>query len=167
MSAVAAVDRAAAREPAVRVRALAPGDLAAVVRLDAHHTGKRKPKYWQEVFAGFLARGERTGKVGLAAEAAGELVGYLLGEVRAFEFGSEPCGWLFAVGVAPERQRGAIASQLLAEACRRFRAAGVACVRTMVRKSDVPVMAFFRANRFVGGSFVQLELDLAEARDER
>jgi len=152
---------------ALRIRRLSRGDLADVARIDAHHTGARKPAYWKRVLEQFLGRRDARQRVGLAAELDGRLAGYLLGEVRAFEFGSEPCGWVFAVGVAPERQRGAIASQLLAEACRRFRAAGVACVRTMVRKSDVPVMAFFRANRFVGGSFVQLELDLAEARDER
>jgi hypothetical protein len=30
----------------------------------------------------------------------------------------------------------------------------------MVRRNDVPVLSFFRANGFVGGEFVQLELDL-------
>ena len=152
---------------ATRVRPLAPADYKAVVRLDALHTGRRKPKYWQDVFEAQLGGDRRAGRVGLAAEEGGDLVGYLLGEVRAFEFGSEPCGWVFAVGVDPERQHQGIATCLLAEACRIFRAAGVVRVRTMVRRSDVPVMAFFRANRFVGGSFVQLELDLAEVADGR
>jgi hypothetical protein len=31
-----------------------------------------------------------------------------------------------------------------------------------IRRNDVPVTAFFRSNGFVGGSFVQLELDLGE-----
>jgi hypothetical protein len=30
----------------------------------------------------------------------------------------------------------------------------------MVGRNNVPVLSFFRANGFVGGSFVQLELDL-------
>ena len=60
--------------------------------------------------------------------------------------------------------RGGIASRLLAEACRRFAHGGVTRVRTMVRRNDVPVLSFFRSNGFVGGSFVQLELDLGETR---
>jgi hypothetical protein len=35
-------------------------------------------------------------------------------------------------------------------------------VRTMVRRNDVPLLAFFRANGFSGGAFVQLERPLDE-----
>ncbi|MGE0455070.1 MAG: N-acetyltransferase family protein [Vicinamibacteria bacterium] len=136
-------------------------DLPALVRLDAHHTGTRKAAYWRRVLGEFLRPRERRGRVGLAAEIGGELAGYLLGEVRAFEFGSEPCGWIFAVGVDPAHLRAHVGSALLERACRRFRAAGVARVRTMVRRNDVPVLAFFRSSGFAGGSYVQLELDVA------
>jgi ribosomal protein S18 acetylase RimI-like enzyme len=87
-------------------------------------------------------------------------VGFVCGENRAFEFGSEPCGWIFAVAVHPSHTRQGIASSLVGEACRRLRAAGVSRVRTMVRRNDLPLLSFFRASGFEGGSFVQLELDL-------
>lgn len=144
----------------VRIRALVGADLLAVTRIDRHHTGVRKASYWKRVLAEFLQPRDRRGRVGLAAEIGGELAGYLLGEVRAFEFGSEPCGWIFAVGVDPAHLRAHVGSALLAEACRRFRAAGVGRVRTMVRRNDVRVLAFFRSSGFSGGSYVQLELDL-------
>jgi ribosomal protein S18 acetylase RimI-like enzyme len=151
----------AATAPArrVQVRDLKRSDLPAVVRLDARHTGRRKLAYWTAVFDDFLGRGRPKSKVGLAADCGG-FTGYLLGEVRAFEFGSEPCGWIFAVGVDPDRSRHGIASALLDAAGSRFRDAGVARVRTMVRRADVPVLSFFRSNGFFAGSFVQLELDL-------
>lgn len=178
--------------PAVRLRDLVLDDLEEVARIDALHTGREKPAYWSRVFEEFLDRSGSVSKVGLAAEledgegearafptrsdaVAGSgrdearpiqagLVGYLLGEVRAFEFGSEPCGWIFAVGVDPGRAREGIASRLLGEACTRFGAAGVATVRTMVRRDDIPVLSFFRRWGFVGGSFYQLEMGLeAEA----
>ena len=88
-----------------------------------------------------------------------------LGEVRDWEFGSPPCGWVFAVGVDPGRLRRGVASALLAESCRRFRRAKVDEVRTMVRRTDVPVQSFFRANGFVGGPFVQLERSVKDDRD--
>lgn len=155
-------ERGSAGTPSVlRVRELRPGDLPSVTRLDALHTGVGKRAYWRRVFNGFLApRGAK--RIGLAALDGSRLVGYLLGEVRAFEFGSEECGWVFSVGVDPALGRRGVASRLLAEACRRFRAARVTQVRTMVRRTDVPVLAFFRANGFRGGPFVQLELDLQE-----
>ncbi len=131
-----------------------------VVRIDAEHTGESKPAYWESVFTRFVdAQSDRV-RVGLVAEERGRTIGYLLGEVRAFEFGSEPCGWVFGVGVDPDRLRTGVAGLLLAEARRRFRASGVDRLRTMVRRNDVPVLSFFRAHGFVGGSFTQLESEM-------
>jgi len=149
-------------KPAIRVRDLRSDDLADVIRIDLLHTGERKPDYWEPVLRGFLAPDRRRLRVGLAAVDGEAMVGYLLGEVRAFEFGSEPCGWVFGVGVDPRLLRGGVASLLLAEGCRRFRRAGVRRVRTMVRRNNVPVLAFFRSNGFEAGTFAQLELGLEE-----
>ena len=147
---------------ALRIREIADGDLSEVVRIDGLRTGFPKPGYWRRVFLEFHRTGDGHARVGLAVEGPtpGRLDGYLLGDVRAFEFGSEPCGWIFAVAVDPVRGRGGVATALLEEACRRFRAAGVTRVRTMVRRNDVPFLSFFRARGFVGGPFVQLEHDL-------
>ncbi|NIM00591.1 MAG: GNAT family N-acetyltransferase [Acidobacteria bacterium] len=142
------------------VRELSAEHLGAVVRIDAAHTGTANPDYWEEVFGRFLSPNGGRPHVGLVAEEEGQAVGYLLGEVRAFEFGSEPCGWIFGVGVDPERLRSGVAGALLDEARRRFRESGVATVRTMVRRNDVPVLSFFRSHGFVGGSFTQLEESL-------
>jgi ribosomal protein S18 acetylase RimI-like enzyme len=148
-------------ETAVRaregIRDLSPDDLASVVRIDARRTGTRKMAYWRGVLREFLDAAHRGSRVGLAAQDGHRLAGYLLGEVRAFEFGSEPCGWIFAVAVDPDASHHGIGSALVAEACRRFRRQGIVTVRTMVRRNDVPLLAFFRANDFAGGSFVELE----------
>jgi ribosomal protein S18 acetylase RimI-like enzyme len=151
---------------AVRVRELRDADLDDVVRIDALHTGEPNPGYWSGVLQAFLARHDDRPRIGLAAEVGDAMVGYLLGEVRAFEFGSEPCGWVFGAGVDSGHLRKRVASQLLAECCRRFREAGVHHVRTMVRRNNVPVLSFFRASGFVAGSFVQLELDLDVLPDD-
>lgn len=147
--------------PELRIRPLAARDLAGVVRIDAIHTGSAQRAYWTRVFKDALARRRHPVKVGLAADLDGALVGFLFGDVRAVEFGSEPCGWILEVGVDPRHTRTGIASKLLAEACRRLRAAGVSTIRTMVRRNDVPVLTFFRTNGFAGGPYVQLELDAA------
>lgn len=160
---MAGAGQARAAAPSVpAVRDLSRRDREDVVRIDALHTRRSKRRYWERVFADFLERRAGAHRVGLAAEMEGRLVGYLFGEVRAFEFGSPPCGWVFAVGVDPVRLRCGVGSALLAEACRRFRRAGVEHVRTMVRRTDVPVLSFFRASGFVGGPFVQLERGVRE-----
>jgi ribosomal protein S18 acetylase RimI-like enzyme len=148
------------------VRELRDGDLDAVVRLDTAHTGEAKPHYWRSVFRDFFNRDHRHPRVGFAAEQDGRLVGYLLGEVRAFEFGSEACGWIFSVGVETGHLRRQIASRLLAAAVRTFNETGITRIRTMVLRDNIPVLSFFRSNGFVGGSFVQLELEL-DPEEER
>ena len=145
-----------------RIRPLKAEDLSEVVRIDGLHTGMRKRAYWSRVIERLLKRNGRAVRIGLALEAPKGLAGYLLGEVRAFEFGSEPCGWIFAIGVDPNSERRGVASLLLAEAAARFQAQGVPRIRTMVRRNEVPVLAFFRSNGFRGGPFVQLELDIEE-----
>lgn len=145
---------------AVSIRELAAADLAEIVRIDALHTGEVKERYWANTVPSFLEPAGEQLRVGLAAHVGDSFAGYLLGEVRAFEFGSEACGWIFAVGVDPEWSRQHVASALLDEALLRFACAGVTRVRTMVRKNDVPVLSFFRASGFEGGSFVQLERDV-------
>jgi ribosomal protein S18 acetylase RimI-like enzyme len=147
---------------ALKLRELARTDLAEVARIDAVRTGLLKKDYWKQVFRDFFNSTDGSLRIGLAAEGESGLAGYLLGEVRAFEFGSEACGWIFAVATDVPYARTGVASRLLAETCRRFREAEVTRLRTMVRRNDIPVLSFFRSNGFAGGPYVQLELDLAE-----
>jgi ribosomal protein S18 acetylase RimI-like enzyme len=140
------------------IRELRSRDLASVVRIDAVQTGELKPAYWKRVFRQFLAAKSDVARVGLVAERDRRVVGFLLADVRAFEFGSEPCGWILEIGVEPKFTRSGIASALLREGCSRLLASGVGVVRTMVRRNNVPVLTFFRTNGFCGGPYVQLEL---------
>lgn len=149
---------------ALRIRDLRYADLAEVVRIDALRTGRSRRGALRRVLAELRRVGDGHRRVGLAAEgSAPGLAGFLLGEVRAFEFGSEPCGWISAVAVDPAAGRAGVAAGLLEEALRRFHEAGVTGVRTMVRRNDVPFLSFFRAQGFVGGPFVQLERDPGSA----
>ena len=151
---------------AAEVRKLRADDLDDVVRIDALHTGQRKPEYWQRVFGDFFNGGRDQPRVGLAAEAGGVVQGYLLGEVRAFEFGSEACGWIFAVTVDPEHEREGLATRLCENAMRRFATMGISVVRTMCRRQDVPMLALFRSMGFVAGPFSELERGIVPAGEE-
>ena len=163
----------------VAVRAIRKEDAAAVARIDVLHAGAShagsapagatKRKWWDGVIERHLRRGPAVGlRVGLVAveEPRGRVVGFLFGQVRAFEFGSDPCGWIFAVGVPPDAARHGVASRLLAEANARFREAGIPVVRTMVRNDDLPVLTFFRSQGFAAGPFVELELSLDALPEE-
>jgi len=148
----------------VAVRPATPADLDEVVRLD-HQLGTGVGRAaWEDIFERYLHRrqGERFILVGEPAmEPAGSrLVGFLVGEIRSWEFGTEPCGWVLRVAVDAGLRQQHVGEQLFAAICERFRVAGVEAVRTMVARTDLLHLAFFRSQGMRAGPFLQLELAL-------
>jgi ribosomal protein S18 acetylase RimI-like enzyme len=144
-------------ELAVDIREAEPVDVAAVEALDAKITGLAKPEYWRKAYSRY---GTRPKRYFLVAERDGKVIGFIIGEERAWEFGSPPCGWVFALGVDPRCREGGIGSKLFAALRARMKASGVALVRTMLARDDALNMAFFRSQGMMGGSFIQLEMPL-------
>jgi GNAT superfamily N-acetyltransferase len=142
-------------QPDVVIRAAEPGDLPTVVALDAVATGDEKLAYWKERFAWYT--GADRSRFFLIAERAGEGVGFIVGEIRAWEFGSPPGGWIFAVNVHPTLRLHGLGTVLFDAICARFRKAGVSTVRTMLAKDNPLVMSFFRSQGMRAGPFIQLE----------
>lgn len=139
------------------IRDARPEDAAAVDRLDARITELAKPDYWREIFARFSGRPDSHI---LIAEVGGRLRGFIIGEVRAWEFGSPPSGWIFAIGVHPDHRLNKLGSRLFEAMCQRLRESGVKTVRTMLARDDNLNMAFFRSQGMMGGPFTQLEMPL-------
>ena len=145
------------------IRGAQSADVPAISDLDERITGISKPDYWQDTFARY---GERPDGFFLVAEGEGRgLAGFIIGEVRAWEFGSPPSGWVFALGVDPAVRLRKVGSQLFDAICTCLAKAGVATVRTMLARDDNLNMAFFRSQGMMGGPFIQLEMPLDPAAD--
>jgi len=86
--------------------------------------------------------------------------------VRAWEFGSPPCGWVFALGVSNAHREHHVGSRLMERIFQRFKADGVTSVRTNVSRHDTLNLSFFRSLGMTAGPYVQLEMTLDEAGDE-
>jgi len=148
-----------------QIRNIQADDVAAVAQIDAAHTAETRPDLWQNLIARHLMAGRRgSERVGLVAVSLPEqtVIGYVFGQVRAFEFGSEPCGWIYAIGVQPDSLHRGVATHLFQEARVCFAQFDISLVRTMVRRNDIPVLTFFRNQGFVAGPFVELELSIDE-----
>jgi len=145
--------------PSVAVRPVRRGDLDQIVALDARVTGLEKRSYWQSLYRryGTATQAERQF---LVAEAQGRVVGFVIGEVRDWEFGSPPCGWVFAIDVQPDARLAGIGTNLLAAICAGFRRAGVRKVRTMLSRDNNLILSFFRSQGMMAGPFIPLEMDL-------
>ena len=83
-----------------------------------------------------------------------------MGDVRDWEFGSPPCGWVFGIGVRPDARLGSIATQLLDAICDGFRRLGVDKVRTLLARDNQLVLSFFRSQGMMAAPFIPLEKDL-------
>jgi ribosomal protein S18 acetylase RimI-like enzyme len=143
----------------LRVRPAEIADLDQVIAIDAEITGKEKTDYWYELFYRYGA-GRSRQRLFLVAESGGEIHGFIIGEVRDWEFGSRPCGWVFGINVRPGSRLGGIATRLLEAICDGFRRAGVDKVRTLVARDNSLVLSFFRSQAMMAAPFIPLEKDL-------
>jgi len=148
-------------EPAdgIVVRAVRRSDLDQVIELDASVTGIEKRKYWSQVFRRY-GSGQQPEQQFLVAVADGRVVGFIIGEVRDWEFGSPPCGWVFGISVDPNARLGGAGTRMLEAICAAFRRIGVRKLRTMLALDNTLILSFFRSQGMMAGPLISLEMDL-------
>ena len=142
----------------IHIRRASVSDLPAITTFDERSDKDANPGYWQEMFARY--GDDHDTQLFLVCEQESEIVGFIIGEVRDWEFGSRPCGWVFALGVRPDVRLGGVASRLYAAICEFFKVAGVDKVRTMVARQNNDFHSFFRSQGMMAGPYIQLEKDL-------
>jgi len=142
---------------AIRTRKALRADLAQVVEIDRQATGLAKPAYWTGILRRY-GRGAR--RRFLVAEGDGRILGYIVGEVRDWEFGSPPCGWVFGLGVRPQSREAGIATAMLAAISAAFRRQGVATVRTLIARDNRLVLSFFRSQGMMAAPVIPLEKEI-------
>ena len=154
-------------DPNVEIRLATMDDLADITELDAQITEISKPEYWEEMFARYVDRREghflvaqKPGAVRSDKDELKGVFGFIVGEVRAWEFGSHPCGWIMVVGVSPNHRVRGIGEMLCNAITDKFRDDGVDKIRTMAARDDQLNMAFFRAQGMMSGPFIELEKPL-------
>ena len=147
----------------MKIRPAVYSALQKIIDLDAEVSGLAKNEYWEDRFNRFT---ERDGRhlIVAASSVLGDVhesvLGFIVGEIRAWEFGSRPCGWIFAIGVSPDHRVQGIGEQLFGAMCDAFKADGANSVRTMIARQDQLNMSFFRAQGMMGGPFIELEKPL-------
>jgi len=143
----------------IHVRPAIKADLPALIKLDEEVTGLAKPKYWKNIFTRSGGR-PRSSRLLLVAENENRIEGFIIGEIRAWEFGEPPCGWVFAIQVRPKTRLKGIGTRLFDALCDAFRRAEVTKVRTMMARDNHLVLSFFRSQGMMAGPFIELETAL-------
>ncbi len=148
----------------VRVRPLDELDIGSITRIDERITGIYRPEVWEQRVGYYLRRDPESSQV---AEVDGRVVGFMLGDVRAGEFGiEEPGGWIERFGIDPDYRGRDIGRQLFVAMVRHFRASGARTVRTLVDDRDAAVAGFLGALGFEPSALKALEVRLTPPAQE-
>jgi ribosomal protein S18 acetylase RimI-like enzyme len=143
----------------LRVRPVEAADLGQVIAIDTEVTGLDKTDYWYELFHRY-GGGRTRQRLFLVAESGNTIEGFIIGEVRDWEFGSAPCGWVFGLSVRASARLAGVGARMLDAICDGFRHAGVNKVRTLLARDNGLVLSFFRSQGMMAAPYIPLEKDL-------
>ena len=144
------------------LRPLKEADITSIIAIDEATSGRAKPEYWRRKLTHYLPEnrlhsGAESRFLARVAEMDGEVVGFMIGEIRRWEFGQPSCGWITALGVDPNHQHLGIGRRLLAELLDYYRQNGLGEIRTIVEWADGDLLKFFHSMGFIRGPFVELQ----------
>ncbi len=138
----------------VTVRRMNTQDTDAVLGINEKITGRPHEAQYESRIIDALTRNP----LGcLVAETEGVVVGFILGELRGWEFGIPKSGWIEIVGVDPEFHGKGIARALIEKLDLYFRNQNVERVMTMINWNEGGLVGFFRALGFERSEFILLE----------
>lgn len=122
------------------IRPVGELDLGAIEAIDEKITGQYRPEHWETQIQYYISRAPESA---LVAEESGEVIGFLFGDIRGWEFGfDQPTGWVEVVGIHPDHQGKKIAGALVEALFGHWRKRGVTSARTLVDNSDAKLSGF-------------------------
>jgi len=138
----------------VTVRRMNTQDTEAVLAINEKITGRPHEAQYESRIIDALTRNP----LGcLVAETEGVVVGFILGELRGWEFAIPKSGWIEIVGVDPDFHGKGIARALIEKLDLYFRNQNVERVMTMINWNEGGLVGFFRALGFERSEFILLE----------
>jgi len=144
--------------PDVVIRQLEDVDIDAITRIDEKLTGRYRPDFWESRVAYYLRRDPESSRV---AELGGQVVGFMLADLRGGEFGlEETSAWIERFGVDPAQRGKGIGRKLFAALAEHFKGAGAHTLRTFVDSRQAENASFLKAVGFEPGELTALEMPL-------
>ena len=138
----------------VTVRRMNTQDTEAVLAINEKITGRPHEAQYESRIIDALTRNP----LGcLVAETEGVVVGFILGELRGWEFAIPKSGWIEIVGVDPDFHGKGIARALIEKLDLYFRNQNVERVMTMINWNEGGLVGFFRALGFERSEFILME----------
>lgn len=140
----------------ITIRTMEERDIPRAVEIESAIMGAKRSTTLRGSLTAYLAKGERNAC--LVAEAEGKVVGFLVGDVRTWDFGEDQeIGWIRIVGIDPAFQGHGVGKALGEALMRYFETRGITTVRTTVEWDAGDLIAYFRTLGFERSGFIGLE----------
>jgi ribosomal protein S18 acetylase RimI-like enzyme len=144
-------------EKGIKIRKIRAEDVSGIVAIQESILQKKVSKKWVQMVEHRLKKQEALGFVALKD---GQVVGFIIGEIKGEGFGLEQSGWIQVVGVHP-RQMGVGIGRILAEKLFSFfKKEGIRDIHTAVRWDAGDMLSFFKAIGFDRSPFINLRKHL-------
>ena len=138
----------------VIIRKMVPEDVVKILEVDKKVVGKERSPSWPQKVTRYLEM--YYPPLCHVAEIDNQVVGFILGDIRGWEYAVAPSGWIDIMGVAPEYQGHGIGKKLVlafALECQERKMK----THIMVRESDERIKKFFAEAGFHRGGLIELE----------
>jgi GNAT superfamily N-acetyltransferase len=149
----------------VKIRPLSLDNIKDIVRIEKRIERKlgiineERMEYLKEATRYNIERSDPM--MSLGAELDGNIVGFIIGEIRIWEFGiAEKTGWIRILGVDPDFQRRGIGRKLGEALLEHFERRGIKRIRTMAEWYTGDLISFFKSLGFNMLNMIPLEKEL-------
>ena len=131
----------------ILVRSLQEGDLARIVRIDEHITGRNRIAYFERKFSEVLR--ESGVRISLVAESDALVTGFVMARVDYGEFGqTATTAVIDTIGVNPSFHGRSIGAALVSQLLANLASLRVETVRTMVYWDNFGLLRFLQRSGF-------------------
>jgi GNAT superfamily N-acetyltransferase len=137
---------------------MTPADFPAILAIDRKITGRERARSYQQHVNRYLDN--HFPPLCQVAVANGKLVGFILGDVKGWEYGLAPSGWIDIMGVDPDYQHHGIGKALIAAFIGQCRNQKLSAVHAVVRGGDRRLLALMKAGGLQKGPLVDIFLPL-------
>lgn len=152
----------------VTIRRIQPGDLDAVVQLDAQVFGEPRRTYFARRLAALDWDDPACHTIGLVAEDGAAIVGFVLGTLTSGEFGfTEVTALVDSIAVHPGQQGRGVGQRLANEFIAESAARGARELYTLVNWNTWDMLKFFDSLGFSLAQTVPLRRRIGESQDQR
>jgi len=138
----------------ISVRPMRSRDVSAAADINRAITRRKASARWTAMVRRLL---DQHPEECLVAEQRGQVIGFILGELKEFAFGAQRSGWIEVLGVHPRHMGKGVGKLLGSRLLAKFRRKGARRVFTAVTWDSGDLVAFFRSIGFDRSAFIILE----------